>query len=113
MGIENKLRFYCWEHKAGMILMAGKNNMYYRCRYWDYRYRPIGLKACPFCLSLDDVDTMTEFLKGYEEETLNVGMDFTVRTETGTLCGEVMLIAMDLIAVRVRKETYEKKNNDI
>lgn len=104
MAIRNRLRFYCKKHNCGLLPMVGKKSMYYRCRYWDYRYRPVGLKACTFCLSIDEMDRISAWLEQTGEENLQVGLKYAEDGRYAWLQAEISKITPDLLAVCVEKE---------
>lgn len=96
----DKLRFYCWVHGCGLIPMMGKKGMYYRCRYWDYRYRPVGTRACTFTLSLLEIEELTKWVEGND---VKPGMEYIYEESNYNVYAAVTKIAGDLVAVKVKK----------
>lgn len=96
----DRVRFYCWEHGCGLIPMMGKKGMYYRCRYWDYRYRPVGTKSCAFALSLSEIEELTKWV---EENDVKPGMEYTYEESNYNVHAAVINMTCDLVAVKVKK----------
>lgn len=95
------IRFYCWKDNIGLYPEVGKYGMFYRCRYWHYAYRPVGMKPCTFSIS---VAVMTDIMDEIEKQADNGELYIGKIIEYPRYICRISRVAEDLIAVKIKEK---------